>query len=388
MRGRSAVCPPPRPRATNTYLSQIPLASTSQVANLALGTRVAILWDEGLRTAAWLEGVISDVSVTAGHLILYDADGATQWHNLGEDASYELLKILPSTSEEQVQADEDVVMLNATVVDEDGGEEQDEDVDEERDDKDHEGMGNIVTDWHVDAGDYDKDKANEQVAPGGRFTSFGSGFVVSVVAAKSPELDVVHGINGMCLTILPASTDKSILQRLRAAEPEIRQKAIEEMQKAASGPDAVAIRPAAYPPDDAPQASDVAMGDIPMTDFGHRIHAVLPGELNAAPPAISATRQAEPSSQLVPETLQRDDRSLLVVRKPHRTLTAEQMRALTFQGAVPFPAGDKTKRDESSRLRQHSNLPDQSQYQRTGQKHGGAKVAPGNISCSTFRALR
>ena len=397
-------CGPPadRPRlaTATTFLSSIPFATTLQAADLQKGTRVAILWNEGLCNEAWFEGVISDVCMAAGHLIHYDSDGSIKWHNLVEDALFEMLKILPaqsgspaSTVEEQVQVEDEVVVLSGQQVrvvdeDEDEDEEQDEAVDEERVEKDLEGVGNIVTDWHVDAGDYNRDKANAQVAPGDRFTSIGAGFVVSVVAAVSPDLDVRRDIHGMRLTLLPASTDKSVLQRLRAAEPGLRKKAIGEMQKALSDPDAMSIMPAAYPPDDAPQASDVAMGDIPLTDFGHRIHAVLPGGLNAAHPSISATQRAEPSSQLVPQTLQRDDRSLLVVRKPHRTLSAEQMRALTFQGAVSFPAGDKTKRDESSRLRQHTNLPDQPQYQRTGQKHGGAKVAPGNISCSTFRALR
>ena len=58
------------------------MASTLQVANLQLGTRVAILWDEGLCTEAWLEGVIRDVSVTAGHLILYDGEGVCPQCNL------------------------------------------------------------------------------------------------------------------------------------------------------------------------------------------------------------------------------------------------------------------------------------------------------------------
>ena len=60
----------------------------------------------------------------------------------------------------------------------------------------------------------------------------GVGFVVAAVAAISKDLDVVKHIHGMRLTLLPPTTEFSLLKKLNSKAPEDRLDAYKALQDA------------------------------------------------------------------------------------------------------------------------------------------------------------
>ena len=79
----------------------------------------------------------------------------------------------------------------------------------------------------------------------------------------------------------------------------------------------------------------MAMGDVPLTNFGSVIHAVQHGDLDRNHPAVVATPPpAKPSNEEIPTETQLEDETYVKIVAPTTRLNAAEMRSLTFTGQV------------------------------------------------------
>ena len=138
----------------------------------------------------------------------------------------------------------------------------------------------------------------------------------------------------MRLTLLDhKDVDAASMAALKSNDPSKRKCAHNAMTKAMAKQGAKSIAPNLYRPNDQPAAKDVAMGNIPLVDFGATIHAVQHGGLDPSHPVIVATPPTVQSDEVeVPLDAQLDDRHYLAVRRPSHTLPADSLRALKFRG--------------------------------------------------------